>query len=206
MKPDTVNYTNLKQRILQHLPGWQQRMQQLSVNSLYLFLAGAALAPAAVAYHQGQPVGVELMALLVSVGGNLWANVVQKFRDADDEAEMMRLLQAALDETPTLRAELDAVLEKLEVLPAAQSTLPQVDRAWFTEQLRAELEQLGNWPRFQAQVMAVGERAQAFQMGNVGQLLTGDITVNLLTQEAAAAFFLPGHRRRSICKRPRRST
>jgi formylglycine-generating enzyme required for sulfatase activity len=189
MNPDTVNFSNLKERIAARLQGWRRRMGRLSVDSLYLFLAGAALTPAALAYHQGQPAGMELMALLVSVGGNLWANVIQKFRDADDEAAMIHLLEETLAETPALREELDAVLEQLEVFPAAQAGLSPEDREWFARQLRAELEQAGNWSRFQAQIMAVGEGAQALQTGDVGQLVLGDQTVNLLTQEAARAFF-----------------
>jgi len=106
---DSDNHSNLRQQIRENLRQWRARLVRLGSDSLYLFLS-AAFAPAAVA--QGQPAGVELMLLLGGLGGNLLANVVQKLRDAPDEAAAMTLLQEALAQTPALQAELDALMAK----------------------------------------------------------------------------------------------
>jgi hypothetical protein len=161
MNPDFENYSNLRQQIRRSLRDWRARLARLGSDSLYLFLSAAAFAPAAAAVAQGQPAGMELMWLLSSLGGNLLANVVQKFRDAPDEAAAMALLQEALAAAPALQAELDAVLAKLEVLTTARGELAERDRAWFAETLRAELERRNAWPQFAAQVLAIGEGAQA---------------------------------------------
>jgi hypothetical protein len=62
-----------------------------------------------------------------------------------------------------LRAELDAVLEKLDVFAQAQLALVEADRRWFIETLQAELTQQGNLARFEAQLMGHGAVAQGQQ-------------------------------------------
>ncbi|MBE2200731.1 MAG: SUMF1/EgtB/PvdO family nonheme iron enzyme [Anaerolinea sp.] len=183
---DSENHSNLRQQIGQSLRQWRARLPRLGSDSLYLFLSAAAFAPAAVAVAQGQPAGIELMMLLGGLGGNLLANVVQKFRDAPDEAAAMALLQEALAQTPALQAELDALLARLDVFTTAQEALPEPDRAWFAATLRAELEKRGNWPQFQAQFMAVGPGAQAID--NRGGLIIqqGNQSVIHIIQQAGA--------------------
>ncbi|MBP6471916.1 MAG: SUMF1/EgtB/PvdO family nonheme iron enzyme [Chloroflexi bacterium] len=186
MNPDFENHSNLRQQLRASLRQWRTRLTRLGGDSLYLFLSAAAFAPAAVALAQGQPAGVELMMLLGSLGGNLLANVVQKFRDAPDEAAAAALLQEALAQTPALQAELDALLAKLEVFTTAQEELPEPEHAWFAKTLRAELEQRGNWPQFQAQFMAVGPGAQVID--NRGGLIIqqGNQSVIHIIQQAGA--------------------
>jgi hypothetical protein len=128
MNPDFENYSNLRQQIRRSLTNWRDRLTRLGSDSLYLFLSAAAFAPAAMAMAQGQPAGMELMWLLSNMGSNLLANVVQKFRDAPDEAAAMAMLQEALAAAPALQAELDAVLSRLETLTVAQEALPVADR------------------------------------------------------------------------------
>ncbi|MBK8988173.1 MAG: SUMF1/EgtB/PvdO family nonheme iron enzyme [Chloroflexi bacterium] len=183
---DSENHSNLRQQIHASLRQWRARLNHLGSDSLYLFLSAAAFAPAAMAVAQGQPAGIELMMLLGGLGGNLLANVVQKFRDAPDEAAAMALLQEALAQTPALQAELDALLTKLEVFTTAQEELPESQRAWFAETLRTELEQRGNWPQFQAAFMAVGPGAQAID--NRGGLIIqqGNQSVIHIIQQAGA--------------------
>ncbi len=190
MRPDIVNFSNLKARIRENLGNWRQRLTRLGADSVYLFVSSAALSPLALAIAQQSPaLSGELWALLGSLGGNLLANVLQTWRDADDEAAMMRMLQEALEQTPELQQELDAALEKLEVMSLARQQLTEADREWFTAKLQAELAQMGNWPRFKAQVMAIGEGAQAVQARDQATVVAGDMNINITTQTVASAFW-----------------
>jgi formylglycine-generating enzyme required for sulfatase activity len=161
MNPDFENYSNLRQQIRRSLTNWRDRLTRLGGDSLYLFLSAAALTPAAMAMAQGQPAGMELMWLLSNMGSNLLATVVQKFRDAPDEAAAMAMLQEALAAAPALQTELDAALAKLETFAVAREALSAADRDWFAESMRAELERRNAWPYFSAQILAVGAGAQA---------------------------------------------
>ncbi len=101
--------------------------------------------------------------VLAGVGTNLLANRIQSWKD---EAEAARQLAADAPEDAALRAELDAVLERLEALPQARAGLDEADRAWFVKTLGAELARLGNLARFEASltgsgVIAQGEGARA---------------------------------------------
>ena len=77
-----------------------------------------------------------------NVGGNLVANQLQRWKD---EADAARQLDALPIGDP-VRAELDAVIEKFEVLALALAALPPGDRSWFQQALREELARLSNLP------------------------------------------------------------
>ncbi|MEW5867675.1 MAG: SUMF1/EgtB/PvdO family nonheme iron enzyme [Chloroflexota bacterium] len=125
------------------LAGWRPRMQRAGVSSVYAFVSAAALWPVVEAVRAGEwmTAPAVLGGVLASLGTNLLSNRLQSWQDETGAAQD---LQAAVEQEPALRAELDAVLEKLEALALAEGHLSQEDRAWFAETLRAELEHLGS--------------------------------------------------------------
>ena len=73
--------------------------------------------------------------------------------DDENTVEKNALLQklAALEaQQAELRRHLDTILERLEAVPQAQTTLDEAHRAWFAQTLRQELAALGNLARFEA--------------------------------------------------------
>ena len=129
---------NLKQR----LPGWRSRMQDAGVTSAYAAISAAAIWPVVEAVRNGQWAALAALgAVVAGVGSNLLANQLQDWKDERDAAR--QLAEAVLDQ-PALRAEIDVVLVKLDALTAAREALPEADRAWYVETLRAELGRLGS--------------------------------------------------------------
>lgn len=142
---------NLKvwqEQVKQRLRGWKANMATSGIDSIYATLATTALWPLAQAMISEPLVaGGALMQLLGGIGTNLLANKVQSWKDqsdADAQQAATRELQHELQREPALRAEIDAVLQKLEVLQLAQNALAQTDRQWFADTLHAELQRLGN--------------------------------------------------------------
>lgn len=72
----------------------------------------------------------------------------------------MRLRVEARVDEPMVREALDQVIEKLEAIALAQAKLDETGRRWFDQQLRAELERLGNLPRFEARLRGSGAIVQ----------------------------------------------
>ncbi len=194
MNLDVFNFPNIKEAIRHSLTDWRHKLGRLSTDSLYVYLSSAALAPlvAAITQQQSPGISMELGVLLGSLGGNLMANVIQKFRDGADEAEMAEALQQILATKPELQADLDNLLAKLEVMTLARESLSETDKTWFVEQLQQEMTRLGNWPRFQAEVMAVGEGAKAYKVEDVETFVAGDVNItniSIITQEVANQFW-----------------
>lgn len=130
------------------LRNWKKWMAASGIDSIYATLATSALWPLAqAALSDPFSAGAELMKLLGGVGTNLLANKVQAWKDKSPERavqEIAQELQREAPEQPDLRREIDAVLQKLEVLRLAQQALPAAERKWFEETLRSELQRLGN--------------------------------------------------------------
>lgn len=140
------------------LANWKQRMLANGVDSIYAFLASSALLPVAQAIRDGdRAMLLAIGGVLASVGANLIANRIEAWKS---EAEIARELEAALPEEPDLRVELDTILEKLDALPLARQALAEKEREWFAQTLHAELQRLGNWPRFEAVLIGPGAIAQ----------------------------------------------
>ena len=131
-----------KASVRQHLAGWQQRMLDAGVDSVYATISAAALWPVIEAARGGEFAAfAALGTVLAGVGSNLVANQLQGWRDEHDAA---RKLAADVPHQPDLRAELDAVLERLDALAAARDALPEDQQGWFVETLRTELRDLGS--------------------------------------------------------------
>ncbi len=131
-----------KANLRQRLPGWRTRMQRLGITSAYATVSAAALWPVVEAAHNGEWAALAALGSVVAgVGGNLLANQLQSWQD---ESDAVRQLAATVGHEPALRAEMDAVLEKLDVLTAAREALPAAEHAWYVATLREELGRLGS--------------------------------------------------------------
>ncbi len=134
--------TTWKANFKHRLPGWKKRVQQTGVNSVYYTVSAAALWPVVEAARTGDWGAVAALGgVLAGLGSNLLANQMQSWKDETDAA--VKLAEAGSTQ-PALRAELDAVLQKLDALSEAGQSLAEADRAGFIETLRAEMPRLGS--------------------------------------------------------------
>ena len=155
------------QSVKKGLPGWKERMGRAGIKSSYTMVAASTLWPVAQAAQAGDwSALVALGTVGGNVGANLIANLIQNWKDETDGARRL----AALPKEDPLRAHLDAVLQQLQALATARNALPEAEREWFVRTLRAELTDLGNWPRFEAQL--TGERNLAVQAPVTQSVLT----------------------------------
>lgn len=163
------NFDQWKESTRQKLQGWKSRMDHAGVNSAYYFLAGISLLPVAQAVHSGDWSGLAVMG--ASLGGavstNLLANIVQKAKDKSD-VEVARIMEAEAQATPELKAEMDAMLEKLDALQEAEKALPDSDKAWFAETIQRELKRLNSGIKYEAKVIGSGAIAQGDNAKAVG--------------------------------------
>ena len=171
-----------KEKFQNHLPGWRERMQRAGVKSVYAFISASALWPVAQTFLTDVPAAfIALGGVLAGVGGNLLANLIQNRKD---EIETAKQIETELAQNPALHLELDAVLKKLEALPLAQQQLAEADRVWFVEILREELQRLGNFEKFAAELQGAGAIAQgdsAKAVGAAGALIEGSMSGVLAT-------------------------
>ncbi|MGH8057847.1 MAG: hypothetical protein ACREOH_11530, partial [Candidatus Entotheonellia bacterium] len=158
---------------LQH---WRSRMQQAGVSSVYAFLSAATLWPVVEKAQAGDWSAVTALgSVLAGVGSNLLANRIQNWKD---EADAARQIAADSAPEPSLRVELDTVLQQLETFTLARQALPEAERVWFGETLRAELARQGNLTRFEAHLTGSGAIAQgkgSQAVGAGGMLIGRDI-------------------------------
>jgi formylglycine-generating enzyme required for sulfatase activity len=165
-----------KQKVNERLQDWKPRMEKAGANSVYAFLAAASVWPVVEASRSGEWAAMAALGgLLASVGSNLLANMIQTWKD---EAGAAASLQQAVADDPTLRAELDAVFEKLDTLKLAQQALAEEDCRWFEETLQRELAQLGSTVHYEATMTGDGAIAQgggAKAVGAGGILVEGDL-------------------------------
>ena len=177
------NLQDWKDTVSARLWGWRMRMQELQADSVYMFLTATALAPVLEAVRQGEWSALFVVGGVVSgVGTNLLANLLQQWKDTADSwhdpADGACHLAVAVTAEPALQAELDAILEQLNVVTQAQQHLPEAERAWFVETLRAELERPGHLPSFVAHLTGAGGLAQgagAIAAGAGGVAVGGDV-------------------------------
>lgn len=171
----------------ERLVNWKARwivFRDLGTAQVYPFLAAATLWPVAEAVQQGDPTAwMTLGGVVAGVGSNVLANQIQAWKD---EADAAQDLSAAVETNPDLRAELDAVLQKLKVVEQAQAALPEEEHAWFKQTLCEELTRLGNLPRYKATLEGDGAIAQgpdARAVGKQGVLVNGDVGGDVVTGE-----------------------
>ena len=172
------DFEQWKEQTRRSLLQWKKHFQRAGTRSVYYFLAGTALLPVAQAVHQGDWGALAVLgaALGGSVGTNLLANLIQQAKDRSED-EMARLLEQEAARSPELQKALDALLEKLEALPLAESGLDEADRTWFAETLKAELAQIKSGITYTATLTGTGAIAQgagATALGEGSTLVHGD--------------------------------
>ncbi|HQF63389.1 MAG TPA: SUMF1/EgtB/PvdO family nonheme iron enzyme [Anaerolineaceae bacterium] len=157
------NLDSWKAQIADYFKSRAPRIKQAGANTLYGLLAVGALLPAISAYHGGEiaPVVIVLSDLLGSVGSNLIANLIQKWKDKTEEQIAHEVLGAAQQDA-SLQETLDGLLEKLEVVSSAQQALSEADKQWFVETLQAELKRINS-------SITLNTEGGAVVMGNVKQ-------------------------------------
>ena len=174
--------TTWKDQLKTHLPGWPARMKAGGVNSAYYFIAATSLLPVLQAAHNGDWSALVSMGALLggAVSTNLLANMVQKLKDKSD-VEAANILQVEAQSAPELKAEVDALLEKLDALHAAELSLSDADKAWFAEAIQRELSQLQSGIHYQATVHGGGAIAQgngAIALGQDAKYIVESYTEN----------------------------
>ncbi len=179
------NLQEWQDAIKQQMAGWQTRwavLRNAGTASLYPYLAATALWPVVEAVQQGDlSAAMTLGGVVAGVGSNLLANMIQDWKD---EADAAQALAEAVDTSPDLRIELDAVLIKLDAVTQARAALTESERAWFEQTLRDELARLGNLARYEATLVGDGAIAQGTgtrAAGRQGVVVDGDVAGDILT-------------------------
>ena len=149
MASESFTVKTWRDKMSERLRHWGSQVGRAGTYSVYGFLAAAAFGPALLELQKvnGDVVGVygAIRDLLAGVGGNLLANCLQQYKD---EADAVGKIQEEMLSRADLRAEFDTLLANLEVFTQAKHELSETDRQWFTDTLRTELTQLGNFSRF----------------------------------------------------------
>ncbi len=174
---------------LANLGDWLNRRKQKDVPYLlYGTLCGLSLWPVVQAAQSGQllPAMMALGGVAGSVGGNLIAEQIQRWKDQAGQVDASDIGDWAAHEAPSnpeLRDAFDAIPQKLDAIPQAQTAVKQEDRLWFSDILRRELSQLGNLARFEATLIGSGAIAQgarakaAGERGLVADRIEGSIII-----------------------------
>ena len=161
-----MNLDQWKEAARHNLQRVAARIGQLAPGTVYGALCSASLLPVIPAAQQGDYAALMALGSVVGgVGGNLIANQIQGWYDRSEEDLAAELVQHAAAD-PVWRDALDRVLAELQAPQIVQTTLGEVDRAWFGDALRAELARLGNLARYEALLEGSGTIIQG--SGNVG--------------------------------------
>jgi formylglycine-generating enzyme required for sulfatase activity len=117
----------------------REAMKRASAETVFGYLVGMTVFPLAQAAATGDPASafMTLGSIASGVGAQLIANKVQRWHD---EASAVQELEKELPVSPELRQALDTVLDKLEVVKAAQEDMSDEDRRWFVERLAEEVQ------------------------------------------------------------------
>lgn len=161
---------------------------------VYGTVAGLTLWPlvdAAARTPAGQSLPLTLLLTLGNVisgiGANLIAEQLGRWRDQPHPvaaADVITWVQAQAAIQTEVRQALDELLETFQAIPQAQNSLSSADKAWFNQQLQAEMARLGNLPRFMATVTGGGAIAQgtgAKAVGQGGVLVEGNVSGPIIT-------------------------
>ncbi len=139
---DVTEWTGqVKERLRAWARAPKDAWRDVGAQTLFGFLATMTLFPLAEALGKGDAMGVgmALGGIAAGVGGNLVAEMVQRWTDRADERTAAEDVEAALVESGEFRQVLDALLVELDVLRQARDALPEADRTWLAEQLQEDL-------------------------------------------------------------------
>ena len=156
-------------------------MQQTEVDSLYAFLAAAALWPVAAAVRGGDITGLMMIGVVLGrMGSPTLINGLQRWHD---EAEAAQQLAATVAAEPELCAELDVILRTVDAFRLAREALPEGEHQWFVETLQTALTSPDNATHLTASLTGSGAIAQgpgAIGAGERGVAVGGDAIDNLI--------------------------
>jgi len=116
---------------------WKGRLIHSGPKLVYGTLCAAALFPALEAAQNGD---FSLLSLLADIGAGLISANIDEIKKAGEQGAP-QLLQEQAQENPELRAELDKILNKLDVLELARGSMNEEERAIFFEQLQEHLHE-----------------------------------------------------------------
>jgi formylglycine-generating enzyme required for sulfatase activity len=142
----SFNLTEWSAQVKARLQAWAQApkdaWRDAGAQTLFGFLATMALFPLVEALSRGDAMGVgmALGGVAAGVGGNLVAELVQRWTDRADAKVAARDLESALAGSRELRGAMDALLAELNVVCQARDALPEAERSWLVEQLQADLD------------------------------------------------------------------
>jgi hypothetical protein len=182
------------EQVRERLQSWAQAprdaWRDAGAQTLFGYLAAMTLFPLAEALARGDSmdVGLTLGAITAGVGGNLIAEQVQRWKDRVDQGQagVARAgpnLEATLATSPDLSEALDAILDELDVIHQAHEALPEPDRQWLVEQLRADLDTFPTG--FARTTAAVGDIYSkiAVQGGRIGAIGGREHTIKFVEHE-----------------------
>ena len=199
-----------KYRQLTALANWLRRQAHpagfIAYSSLATFTIWPLVEAVTAAAAAGQPLPLPVITALGAVLGNLGSNIlagqIQSWHEAarrgnvPQEQDVLRWVVQNVPRRSDLKAELDQILEELKTIATAQAALPADDWTTLAHQLQADMQRLGNLPRFQATLQGrglilqgQGHRAaqdhSAIIEGNLtGDLVLGSKTVQQITDPA----------------------
>jgi formylglycine-generating enzyme required for sulfatase activity/energy-coupling factor transporter ATP-binding protein EcfA2 len=168
-----------KEKIKQRLEGWQERMRESGISSIYAFLTSMTFWPVIEAARMGDYSGFSALGILLAgVGTNLLANNIQTWKDEIDGAQKINI---EIEHNPQIVQEADEALKQFEIIQLAEQALPEKDRQWFQQQIKKELQELGNYTKFSAKLNGSGAIAQgngAKAVGKGGTMIERGAIVN----------------------------
>jgi hypothetical protein len=174
--------TTWKNTVYDQLVAWRLRLDRAKPTSVYAALSASALWPLFQAVHSEGIVPVTTaLAIAAGVGGNLIAEQIQRWHDQADpptESDIETWIATHVQTNAELRQALDAILEHVDAIPQAQADINETDQQWFIQTLRAELQALGNLPRFEAHLSGSGAIVQgqgSAGAGKGGVAVVGDV-------------------------------
>ena len=150
-----------KARLSERLRGWRERFASSGAQSVYGFLCGATLWPVAMAVKDGDLTAlVKLVEVIGSVGGNLVAGWIQKWKD---EADAVEQVSSVLPGSSELDEGMAKLAERLRFFELAREALSEQDRSWFSSALPADT------------LIQAGRGAVVLQSSNYNWINTGPI-------------------------------
>jgi len=168
---------------LQETSQWLTRHRQENMPFLiYGTVAGLTLWPlvetAIETGHVTSVMGV-VYASTAGIGAELILGQIETWKNhPPTETEISRWIVEQTPDDDKLGQGIDAILIQLNVVPTAQSTLPEAKQVAFQDTLRQELTQLGNLSRFEATLTGDGAIAQgkgAKAVGKQGVMVDGNV-------------------------------
>jgi len=176
-----------KERIneqLKELGSKWDMLKSAGANPAYSFLCAAAFYPIVQACQQGDISAlVALGQVTAGIGGGLVSNLIQNWKDNEriTTEGMASDLAPEVKNGEKLREEIDAILEKLEVIEMAKQNLKSEQKDDFIQTLKEEMKKLGNLERFRYQIfeksaIASGQDARAAAV--IAGQINAPVTIN----------------------------